>query len=68
MVGHPEITTLSKLSAEQVWSAMRILIRLARGRCSRTPEQGAVVTIRLAQLDNDGPTGLVFEDEMQLMW
>jgi NAD(P)-dependent dehydrogenase (short-subunit alcohol dehydrogenase family) len=35
---------------------------------SRTPEQGAVVAIRLAQLDSDGPTGLVFEDDMQLMW
>jgi NAD(P)-dependent dehydrogenase (short-subunit alcohol dehydrogenase family) len=37
-------------------------------RGSRTPEQGAAVAIRLAQLDNDGPTGLVFEDDMQLMW
>ena len=37
-------------------------------RDSRTPEQGAAVAIRLAQLDSDGPTGLVFEDDMQLMW
>jgi hypothetical protein len=28
----------------------------------------AAVAIRLAQLDSDGPTGLVFEDDMQLMW
>jgi len=37
-------------------------------RGSRTPEQGAAVAIRLAQLDSDGPTGLVFEDDMQLTW
>jgi NAD(P)-dependent dehydrogenase (short-subunit alcohol dehydrogenase family) len=37
-------------------------------RGPRTPEQGAVVAIRLAQLASDGPTGLVFEDETQLMW
>jgi NAD(P)-dependent dehydrogenase (short-subunit alcohol dehydrogenase family) len=37
-------------------------------RGSRTPEQGAAVAIRLAQLDNDGPTGLVFEDDTQLRW
>jgi NAD(P)-dependent dehydrogenase (short-subunit alcohol dehydrogenase family) len=37
-------------------------------RGSRTPEQGAAVVIRLAQLDSDGPTGLVFEDDTQLMW
>jgi NAD(P)-dependent dehydrogenase (short-subunit alcohol dehydrogenase family) len=37
-------------------------------RGPRTPEQGAAVAIRLAQLDSDGPTGLVFEDETQLMW
>jgi len=37
-------------------------------RGPRTPEQGAVVAIRRAQLDSDGPTGLVFEDETQLMW
>lgn len=28
--------------------------------------QGAAVVIRLAQLDRDGSTGLVFEDDMQL--
>jgi NAD(P)-dependent dehydrogenase (short-subunit alcohol dehydrogenase family) len=37
-------------------------------RSSRKPEQGAAVVIRLAQLDSDGPTGLVFEDDTQLMW
>lgn len=37
-------------------------------RGSRTPEQGAAVAIRLAQLDKDGPTGLVFEDDTQLKW
>jgi len=37
-------------------------------RGPRTPEQGAAVAIRLAQLDGDGPTGLVFEDETQLKW
>lgn len=39
-----------------------------KGRGPRTPEQGAAVVIRLAQLDSDGPTGLLFEDETQLMW
>jgi NAD(P)-dependent dehydrogenase (short-subunit alcohol dehydrogenase family) len=37
-------------------------------RGPRTPEQGAAVAIRLAQLESDGPTGLVFEDDTQLMW
>ncbi len=37
-------------------------------RGTRTPEEGAMVVIRLAQLDEDGPTGVVFEDETQLMW
>ncbi|SNT25596.1 Short-chain dehydrogenase [Granulicella rosea] len=37
-------------------------------RGTRTPEQGAEVAIRLAQVDRDGPTGLVFEDERQLTW
>ncbi len=37
-------------------------------RGTRTPEQGASVVIRLAQLDRDGPTGLVFEDDTQLAW
>ena len=37
-------------------------------RGTRTPEQGAAVAIRLAQLDQDGPTGLVFEDDTQLAW
>jgi hypothetical protein len=26
------------------------------------------VVIHLAQLNSDGPTGLVFEDDMQLKW
>ena len=33
-----------------------------------TAEQGAAVAIRLAQLDSNGPTGLVFEDDHQLAW
>jgi NAD(P)-dependent dehydrogenase (short-subunit alcohol dehydrogenase family) len=37
-------------------------------RGTRTPEQGAAVAIRLAQLDSNGPTGLVFEDDTQLKW
>jgi NAD(P)-dependent dehydrogenase (short-subunit alcohol dehydrogenase family) len=37
-------------------------------RGTRTPEQGAAVAIRLAQLDSNGPTGLVFEDDTQLTW
>jgi NAD(P)-dependent dehydrogenase (short-subunit alcohol dehydrogenase family) len=37
-------------------------------RGTRTPEQGADVAIRLAQLGSDGPTGVVFEDEQQLAW
>jgi NAD(P)-dependent dehydrogenase (short-subunit alcohol dehydrogenase family) len=37
-------------------------------RGTRTPEHGAEVAIRLAQLDIDGPTGAVFEDEHQLYW
>ena len=37
-------------------------------RGTRTPEQGADVAIRLAQLGSDGPTGVVFEDEHQLAW
>jgi NAD(P)-dependent dehydrogenase (short-subunit alcohol dehydrogenase family) len=37
-------------------------------RGTRTPEHGAEVAIRLAQLDTDGPTGAVFEDEHQLSW
>jgi NAD(P)-dependent dehydrogenase (short-subunit alcohol dehydrogenase family) len=37
-------------------------------RGTRTPEQGALVAIRLAQLESDGPTGLVFEDDRRLAW
>jgi len=34
----------------------------------RTPDEGAAVIIRLAQLGADGPSGLVFEDDTQLAW
>jgi NAD(P)-dependent dehydrogenase (short-subunit alcohol dehydrogenase family) len=37
-------------------------------RGMRTPEEGAAVAIRLAQLGSEGPSGLVFEDETQLAW
>lgn len=37
-------------------------------RGTRTPDEGAAVAIRLATLDADGPTGAVFEDEVQLAW
>ena len=37
-------------------------------RGTRTPEEGAAVAIRLARLDDNGPTGLVFEDDTQLQW
>ncbi|WP_213804312.1 SDR family NAD(P)-dependent oxidoreductase [Granulicella sp. dw_53] len=37
-------------------------------RGTRTPEEGAAVAIQLAQLDCDGPTGLVFEDDVRLRW
>ncbi|MFZ6647789.1 SDR family NAD(P)-dependent oxidoreductase [Undibacterium sp. TJN25] len=37
-------------------------------RGTRTPEQGAAVAVRLAQLGADGPSGLVFEDDVQLAW
>lgn len=37
-------------------------------RGARTPEQGAGIAIRLAQLDADGPTGRVFDDDGQLAW
>jgi NAD(P)-dependent dehydrogenase (short-subunit alcohol dehydrogenase family) len=37
-------------------------------RGTRTPEEGAVVAIRLATLDADGPTGAVYEDETRLAW
>jgi hypothetical protein len=33
-----------------------------------TAEQGAAVAIRLAQLDSNGPTSLVFEDDHRLAW
>jgi hypothetical protein len=35
-------------------------------RGSRTPDEGSVIMIRLAQLGSDGPTGAVFEDDKQL--
>jgi NAD(P)-dependent dehydrogenase (short-subunit alcohol dehydrogenase family) len=37
-------------------------------RGTRTPEEGAALAIRLAQLGSEGPSGLVFEDETQLAW
>jgi NAD(P)-dependent dehydrogenase (short-subunit alcohol dehydrogenase family) len=37
-------------------------------RGTRTPDEGAAVAIRLATLDTDGPTGAVFEDEVQRAW
>jgi hypothetical protein len=37
-------------------------------RGTRTPEAGAAVAVRLAELDADGPTGAVFEDDRQLTW
>ncbi|MEU0789351.1 SDR family NAD(P)-dependent oxidoreductase [Amycolatopsis sp. NPDC005961] len=37
-------------------------------RGSRTPEEGAEVAIRLATVDENGPTGAVWEDERRLAW
>ncbi|WP_433112632.1 SDR family NAD(P)-dependent oxidoreductase [Micromonospora sp. CA-246542] len=37
-------------------------------RGTRTPDEGAAVAIRLATLAADGPTGVVFEDEVRLAW
>ena len=37
-------------------------------RGTRTPDEGAAVAIRLATLAEDGPTGAVFEDDVQLAW
>lgn len=37
-------------------------------RGKRTPDEGAAVAIRLANLPDDGPTGAVFEDDVQLAW
>jgi NAD(P)-dependent dehydrogenase (short-subunit alcohol dehydrogenase family) len=37
-------------------------------RGTRTPEEGAAVALRLAQLPSDGPTGEVFEDDRRLAW
>lgn len=37
-------------------------------RGTRTPEQGAAVALWLATLPQDGPTGGVFEDNVQLAW
>jgi NAD(P)-dependent dehydrogenase (short-subunit alcohol dehydrogenase family) len=37
-------------------------------RGTRTPEEGAAVAVRLATLPADGPTGAVFEDDVQLAW
>jgi NAD(P)-dependent dehydrogenase (short-subunit alcohol dehydrogenase family) len=37
-------------------------------RGSRTPEQGAVIALKLATLASDGPTGGVFEDAGPMVW
>lgn len=37
-------------------------------RGKRTPEEGAKVAVRLAEVGPDGPDGLVFEDDQQLVW
>jgi NAD(P)-dependent dehydrogenase (short-subunit alcohol dehydrogenase family) len=37
-------------------------------RGERSPEQGAAVAIWLATLPADGPTGAVFQDQVQLAW
>lgn len=37
-------------------------------RGTRTPEEAAVVAIRLATLGTDGPSGEVYEDEVKLAW
>ncbi|WP_290059115.1 SDR family NAD(P)-dependent oxidoreductase [Amycolatopsis solani] len=37
-------------------------------RGTRTPEEGAEVAIRLATVDENGPTGAVYEDERRLAW
>ena len=37
-------------------------------RGTRSPDEVAAVAIRLATLDADGPTGLVFEDNTVLTW
>jgi NAD(P)-dependent dehydrogenase (short-subunit alcohol dehydrogenase family) len=37
-------------------------------RGKRTPEEGASVAVRLAELGPDGPSGSVFEDDQQLAW
>lgn len=37
-------------------------------RGPRTPDQGAEVIIHLATLDDDGPTGAIYEDETRLAW
>lgn len=37
-------------------------------RGTRSPDEGAAVAIRLATLDADGPTGLIFEDDTVLAW
>lgn len=37
-------------------------------RGTRTPEEAAVVVLRLATLDATGPTGEVYQDEERLVW
>ncbi|MEH3052645.1 MAG: SDR family oxidoreductase [Patulibacter minatonensis] len=37
-------------------------------RGTRTPEQGAAIAIKMATIDDDGPTGGYFNDEGRLPW
>ncbi|MFI9383298.1 hypothetical protein [Kutzneria sp. NPDC052558] len=37
-------------------------------RGAGAPEQGAAVVIRLATVDEDGPSGEVFQDDTRLTW
>ncbi|QUQ65984.1 SDR family NAD(P)-dependent oxidoreductase [Kutzneria sp. CA-103260] len=37
-------------------------------RGTRTPEEGAAVAIRLATVDDDGPSGEVYQDDTRLAW
>ena len=37
-------------------------------RGTRTPEEAAVVALRLVTLDPSGPTGKVYEDDLELAW
>ncbi len=35
---------------------------------TRTPDEGAAIAVKLATLDEDGPTGGVFDDNRQISW